>query len=179
MGYSTLKAGAYAAKPSKDVIQDPNFERHLMISPNYRLPELCAAAGLSQLEKVKEFVEMRKKVARAYLSVIKGHDWIKPQKTPEGYENSYFAFTVALDKNVIDFKTFRKIFIEEGGDPFYAAWKLTYDEPIMREKLTNISCPIAENLQPKLAQLKTNFGDEEKIQIQKEALRKTIERIEK
>ena len=178
MGYSTLKAGAYAAKPSKDVIQDPNFERHLMVSPNYRLPELCAAAGLSQLNKVREFVDMRKKVAKAYLSVIEGHNWIRPQKTPEGYVNSYFAFAVALDKDVVDFKTFRKIFIEEGGDPFYAAWKLTYDEPVLKETEIDRICPVAEDLQPRLAQLKTNYGDEATIQIQKEALERTIGRIE-
>ena len=186
LGYSTFKADTHATKPSKSVIQNPNFERHLMVAPNYRLPEVCAAMALAQLENIDHLVGMRKKCGEAYSNAVEGTEWIHPQKTPEEYENSYFAYTFAVDTNKISWDEFRQIFLEEGGEPFYASWKLTYDEPAFKEmtpKTPNwghhisTDCPIAEDLQPRLIQLKTNFGSNEKIEEQARALKRTIERL--
>jgi perosamine synthetase len=89
---------------------------------------------------------------------------------------------------------FRHKYIELGGDGFYAAWQVVYMEPMMREMAFYGKgcpvrcplyegprvewgpglCPVAEGLQPKLMQLKTNYGDLETAKQKADALHKTI-----
>jgi len=187
LGYSTLKAGAYESKPPKEVIQDPNFIRHLFVAPNYRLPEVCAAIALAQLEKLDEFVKKRVEIAKHYSEAVQDCGWLKPQKTPEGFVNSYWTYAMKLEgeSKGISWYRFRKMYLEEGGDPFYAAWKLTYLEPALRGmefKENNIKyekglCPIAEEMQPKLIQLKTNYGSMKYAKEQASALKRTIKKL--
>jgi perosamine synthetase len=187
LGYSTLKAGTYETKPSKDVIQNPDFDRHLFIAPNYRLPEVCAAMALAQLEKLDDFVKMRLEISKLYNEAVQDCDWLKPQKVPEGFVNSYWTYAMKLegkDKG-ISWNHFRKTYLEQGGDSFYAAWRLSYMEPAlsgMEFKRSNIKyekglCPIAEELQPKLIQLKTNYGDMEYAKRQALALEGSIKKL--
>jgi perosamine synthetase len=187
MGYSTLRAGTSESKPPKEVIQDPNFDRHLLVSPNYRLPEICAAMALSQLERLDEFVRKRIEVAELYGEAVQDCRWLKPQKTPKGFVNSYWTYAMKLegDDRGISWHVFRKTYLGEGGDPFYAAWKLTYMEPALsrvRFKERNIIykrgiCPVAEYLQPRLIQLKTNYGTIEHAKEQAAALKRTIQEL--
>ena len=189
LGYSTLKAGTYESKPSKDAIQDPNFDRHLFVAPNYRLPEVCAAMALAQLEKLDEFVKMRIEIAKRYNEAVQDCDWLKPQKVPEGFVNSYWTYAMKLEGEAmgVSWQTFRKTYLEEGGDRFYAAWKLTYMEPAlagMGFRENNIKyekglCPIAEEIQPKLIQLKTNYGSIKYAEKQASALEKAIKKLDK
>jgi perosamine synthetase len=188
LGYSTLKAGISQNKPPKDVIQDPNFDRHLMVAPNYRLPELCAAMALAQLERLDEFVQKRIQIASFYDKAVKDCDWLIPQKTPKGFVNSYWTYAMKLEDNKkgVTWQRFRKTFLGNGGDPFYAAWKLTYMEPVllgMEFKDHNLRyqkglCPIAEDLQPRLIQLKTNYGTTDYAEEQAQALKRTIENLD-
>jgi perosamine synthetase len=188
MGYSTLRADAHGSKPSKDVIQSPDFDRHLMISPNYRLPEVCAAMALAQLERVDEFIERRIKIAELYADAIEGSDWLVPQKTPPDFVNSYWTYVLRLDtqQNRVTWQQFRKTFIEMGGDPFYAAWKPTYLEPALMGmefvdnniKYEKGLCPVTERIQPELIQLKTNYESIEEGGSQATVLKKTIKVLE-
>ena len=114
------------------------------------------------------------------------------QKEPEGYVNSYWAYTAKLVDGSIGWKTFRDKYLEFGGDGIYAAWKLTYQEPffrntafLRREELLNkgISyedgiCPVAEYLQPRLLQFKTNYFDTEIAKRKADALAATIKYFE-
>jgi len=48
---------------------------------NYRLPDILAALGLSQLKKVESIKSKRNKIIQKYTNAFKGIDWIKaPQK---------------------------------------------------------------------------------------------------
>ena len=190
LGYAGV--GAQKAKISKLEIQEPGYERHLTMGWNYRMPELCAAVALAQLENA-DFLRMaRIKSAHAFINVIDQTSckWLKPQHEPEGYENSYWAFSCKLENNKCTWKQFRDKFIEFGGDPFYSAWQLTYLEPMFREKNLlgrekYISekrlgeyklglCPIAEQIQPTLIQFKTDYWDYSDALSQAE-IEKTIE----
>ncbi|WP_321419192.1 DegT/DnrJ/EryC1/StrS family aminotransferase [uncultured Methanomethylovorans sp.] len=188
LGYSTLKAGAYEAKPPKEIIQDPNFERHLFVSPNYRLPEVCAAMGLAQLEQLDIFVDRRIKIAKIYSDAVGNCEWLCPQKTPEYSVNSYFTYAMKLEslKSKISWSQFRETYLKNGGDSYYAAWKLTYTEPAIRGmkfengiEYKNGLCPIAEDIQPKMIQLKTNYESLDHAKEQAEILRQTIGELDK
>jgi len=140
---------------------------------------------LAQLEKADRLVEMRKKIAKLYGEAIKGCEWLVPQKNPEGFENSYWTYVLELDTNKVSWEDFRKSFVESGGERYYGAWSINYLEPVFEGlefsennvKYEKGLCPVAEELQPKLIQLKTNFGDVKYAEEQASVLKRTIEKL--
>jgi perosamine synthetase len=184
LGYSTLSAKQNSFKTNLDKVQHPDFKRHEIIGFNYRLPEICAAMGLAQLKKVNKLVRMRQKIAKLYDKAVRGCEWLTPQKTPAGFVNSYWTYVVKLDTNKITWDNFRKVFIRLGGERYYGAWSINYLEPVFKGvafpkhniKYKAGLCPIAEKLQPKLIQFKTNFGDLEYAKLQAAILKKTIQK---
>ena len=70
----------------------------------YRLPEVAAAMGLAQLEKLDMFVEKREKMADGYSEAIKANncDWLIPQKLNQCDRNSYFAFAARFIKDDVE-----------------------------------------------------------------------------
>jgi perosamine synthetase len=183
LGYAGL--GASKGKITKDSIQDPTYDRHVSIGWNYRIPELCAAVALGQLERVEELVEIRVKVAQMYEKAVDECNWLCPQFVPEEYINSYWTYVLKLDnEDLFSWYDFRRKYMEFGGEGIYAAWKLTYLEPVFyRAKLSASQlqqfdyglCPVAERIQPKLLQFKTNYWDLEHAAHAVEALKKTID----
>ena len=84
------------------------------------------------------------------------------QKIPEGYVSSYFTYAVESPfEKINEWSNFHKHHINNGGDDFYAAMILNYEEPIMRElgyyEKCKGTCPVAEEIQPKMMQFKTNY----------------------
>lgn len=188
LGYAGISGGK--GRITRDDIQNPLYERHVILGWNYRMADLCAAVALGQLERMKKLVEKRRISAGYYSDVVQECDWIYPQKVIEGNIHSYWTYVFALDTDRISWFEFRKKYLELGGDGFYAAWKLAYQEPMFRNKhflnrellgiydnydYASVSCPNAEYLQPRLVQLKTNYFDEAKAIQQAAILKKAIE----
>ena len=193
LGYSTVSRNT--GKITKDDIQNPNFERHVQLGYNYRMPELCAAVGLGQLEHADELVQRRMDSAELFIEAIGNCSWLKPQTTPSDCVNSYWALAVRLTHPSITWSAFRTKFMELGGDGIYAAWKLSYQEPMFRETTRNFSgkeevlkgtrkgglpaypdglCPIAERVQKQILAFKTDYWDWERAERQAEVLKKTV-----
>lgn len=186
LGYAGV--GASKAKITRTDIQDPCYERHLSSGFNYRMPELCAAVALGQVERIEELVEVRRRTSRLLAAASQKCSWLTPQFVPEGLEHSYWTYVLKLDGSV-DFTwyDFRDEFIERGGDPPYAAWQLTYLEPALRgvalaahqrQNFSNGLCPVAESLQPRLLQFCTNCFKSGQAERQAEALAGTIAHFE-
>jgi perosamine synthetase len=190
LGYAAVGAGAGKGKITRDTIQDPAYERHASVGWNYRLPELCAAVALAQTERLPELVAARVQAARLYAEAARGCTWLAPQAVPDDYGHAYWTFVLKLDPEV-DFTwyDFRARFRELGGDGIYAAWQLTYLEPAFRGKdfyppdgsvpgkrqaYAPGLCPVAESLQPRLLQFKTNYWDATAAERHAEILARTI-----
>ena len=193
LGYSTVSATV--GKITKDDIQNPNFERHVQLGYNYRMPELCAAVALGQLEHADELVQRRIDSANLFIEAMGNCAWLRPQVSPEGCVNSYWALAVRLIHPKLAWTDFRKKFMEIGGDGIYAAWKLSYQEPMFREKTRDFAgkekvleaaheggvpvypqglCPVAERVQKQILAFKTNYWDWDRAEKQAEILRETI-----
>lgn len=184
LGYAGVSAKQ--GKITRNDIQDPNYSRHISFGYNYRMSELQAACALGQLERAEELVQQRIEVAKIFDEAIEGQTLLRRQAEPEGYKNSYWAYCLVLDtdKPEVDWYHFRDLFQKNGGDGYYAAWKLSYNEPayqnilqpqegvwqIFDERL----CPNAEYLQKRLIQLKTNYWDLNEAKQQAQILKKTI-----
>ena len=176
LGYGLVSAGAGKSKIDKRAILHPSFKRHVSLGYNYRMSELCAAVAFAQLERLDEFVAWRKRTANAFDEVVRSCSWLKPQKVGPEYEHSYWAYVLKLDvdKNDLTWQEFYDKFVELGGDGFYGAWSLTYLEPVFQDGSLGIKyeagiCPVAEAIQPRLMQFKTNYGDQNTIDCQAEA----------
>ncbi len=172
-------------KITRNDIQDPNYSRHVMLGFNYRMSEVQAAVTLGQLERLDELVGQRLKVAALYKEAIKGSDLVTLQEEPEGYVNSYWAFSMVLNtSSQKDWYEFKSRYQKNGGDGYYAAWKLTYQEPLFQKEIQQMPgvwqnyapglCPTAEYLQARMIQLKTNYWNIEEAVKQAEILQKTI-----
>lgn len=185
LGYAGVNASQ--GKITRNDIQDPNYSRHISFGYNYRMSELQAACALGQLERIEELVQKRIDVAHIFDEVIVEQSVVKRQLEPEGYKNSYWAYCLVLntDNPDIDWYRFRDLFQKNGGDGYYAAWKLSYNEPAYKnilqdkngvwQKYDENLCPNAEYLQKRMIQLKTNYWDIEEAKRQAEVLKKTIE----
>jgi perosamine synthetase len=184
LGYAGVSAKQ--GKITRNDIQDPNYSRHVSLGFNYRMSELQAAAVLGQLQRSKELVQARIEVAKLFDATIAGHSLLKRQLEPDGYLNSYWAYSMILqtDNPEVDWYKFRDLFQKNGGDGYYAAWKLSYFEPLFMDTIQKQKgiwqeykyglCPNAEYLQPRMLQLKTNYWNLEEAKVQAEVLKKTI-----
>lgn len=188
LGYAGVSAKQ--GKITRNDIQDPNYSRHISFGYNYRMSELQAACALAQLERAKDLVEQRIKVAKVFDEVIANQDLVIRQAEPEGYKNSYWAYSIVLktDNPKVDWYRFRDLFQKNGGDGYYAAWKLSYNEPAYQnilqhkdgvwQKYDENCCPNAEYLQKRMIQLKTNYWNIEEAKVQADILKRTIVEFE-
>lgn len=195
LGYAAVSGGPGKGKITKDIIQDPKYERHVSLGWNYRMSEVCAAVALAQVERLEELVEQRIKVAQLYAEAVRGCDWLVPQAVPDGYRHSYWTYVLKLENSdKFSWYDFRNKYMQLGGDGIYAAWQLTYLEPAFRKREYYPKgcpvqcplyegrvqeyelglCPVAESAQPKLLQFKTNYMDMSVAEQKAEALAKTI-----
>ncbi len=189
LGYAAMKSGDGRIRINKDIFQDPNYKRHDSLGLNYRMPEVAAALGLAQTERMEHFIELRVGIARLYLEALQGCDYLIPQHTPEGWLNTYWTFAAKYEHKIVPWQEFRRKYVDFGGDGIYAAWALTYEETLIAEgnyrkhcpmvfdalEYPRGICPVAESVQPKLMQFVTNYGSLDEAKPMADALRKTVE----
>lgn len=199
-GFKHVQADRRMIKKNRDLFQDPAYLRHDSIGTNYRMPELLAAVGLAQVEKIDMLVKKHQQMGLMFEEVIKKTkcSWLIPQVTPKGYEHSYYTFVARYEGEEafgVSWYDFRRKFMELGGDGIYAAWALVYKEPgfqLLHTKgkfndevgavqaphlfgyLAHVSCPVAEEVQPRLMQFTTNQANTAEMRVQARALEKTI-----
>ena len=189
LGYAGVSAKS--GKVTRDEIQSPDYSRHVTLGWNYRMPELCCAVALAQVENIDLLVNRRMEVGRLFENVVKPYsDWFIPQATPDYAVHSYWTFVARLKRKDVGWHEFRDKFRSLGGDGVYACWKLTYHEPFMKninmlnrntfisdgniQRYSDGICPIAESIQPQLFQFKTNYWDYQRAEEQADVLYKTL-----
>ena len=189
LGYAGVSAKQ--AKITRKDIQDPIYNRHISVGYNYRMSEVQSAVMLGQLERIKELVNIRIKVGEIFDEVLEGSPIVTKQHTPDYCINSYWGYSMILntDKPEIDWYRFRDLFQKNGGDGYYAAWKLTYQEELFEKEIQHMKgitqeyseglCPNAEFLQKRMICMKTNYWDLDEAYTQAEILRKTLKEYKK
>ncbi len=190
-GFKNLRAEEGRIRLNADVFQDPDYKRHDTLGWNYRMPEFTAAVALAQLERVDALVALRQKTAEIFIDVMSSCDYLIPQKTPQGCVNTYYTLGVkyeGADAIGVPWKEFRAEYIRQGGDGFYGACSVPYLEPLIAERtfvkrLPEVYekvhyarglCPVAERIQPKLMQFKTNYRDIDLAKQKAQALQRAI-----
>ena len=73
---------------------------HERLGCNYRMDEMSAALGVSQLKKLEVFLEKRERVARIYTEKLKGFSWVRPPVVKPYVRMSWFVYVVTLQEGL-------------------------------------------------------------------------------
>jgi perosamine synthetase len=75
---------------------DGGWLHHIRLGHNYRIDEMSAALGVSQLGRLDEIVRSRARVAAAYLEALADIEGIVLPRVADGVHMSWFVFVVRL-----------------------------------------------------------------------------------
>ena len=115
---------------------------------NWRLPEISAALGITQLKRLPEIIEKRNKIAQYYDEKLNLLNGIRPLMTSPNIVRNYYKYVAFLDSN-IDREKFKEKLREKGvrcGGEVY--WPPLHLQPVYRRLLgTNEGdFPMAEDV---------------------------------
>jgi perosamine synthetase len=71
---------------------------HDEVGYNYRLTNISAALGVAQLEKLKEYVEAKRNIARRYAALFGDCDAIDMHPEPAGCRSTFWMYSVRLNR---------------------------------------------------------------------------------
>jgi len=135
-GFRTLTAKPGSTMVPRDERQDFSYQRYDSLGYNFRMSAAQAALGLAQLERLDYLVAARRYIAARHEAVIREEkcQWLIPQVIPEGLTHSYYIYACKLDEKTlgVDWRSFRKTFIEKGADGLYGSCLPTHLEPIFQ-----------------------------------------------
>jgi len=81
--------------------QGDTWLQHTYLGYNYRLDEMSAALGLSQLERIDSLIDARQRVADMYQQRLSGLETIElPAVIPETTRMSWFVYVIRVAKGV-------------------------------------------------------------------------------
>lgn len=119
---------------------------HVRLGSAWRMSELHAAVGLTQLARLDEFIATRRRIARLYDEGLAAIPGITPVPTPEGSEPNYYKYLAVLDEG-IDRPALKKAMREEHAVGLSGE---VYARPLHREPvfagIPHGPLPVAEDL---------------------------------
>jgi perosamine synthetase len=155
----------YLTTQAKD---DPIEYIHNEIGYNYRLPNILAAMGCAQMEKIDEYVEKKRLIAQIYnsfLAHISGLVTIR--EAPFGY-STYWLYSIYIDKKKYG-RTSRELLqvLYEEGVQTRSLWQPLHRNQVYQGSII-IGGNISENLYQNALSLPSSVGllfEEQKVVI--------------
>ncbi len=123
---------------------DVNF--HTELGHNWRLSEIHALVGSSQLKRLQEFIQARRAVAKVYDDLLSNCESLKPLREAPGVYSSYYKYIVFTNsggqKREVIKKTMREKYqIGLSGEVYSVP---LHRQPVLQNPV--ISLPQAERL---------------------------------
>ena len=106
---------------------------HLLLGYNYRMDELSAALGISQLKRIEAFLMRRERVAARYSALLRGFDWLDTPVVRPHVRMSWFVYVVRLAEGVDRDRVV--LAMEAQGVPARAYFPPMHLQPYVRERL--------------------------------------------
>ena len=92
----------------------PWYYEQINIGFNYRMNNLCASLGLTQLEKLDFFIKQKEKIANIYIEGFKRNKFINLIKPIKFSKPNWWLFTILINHEKIDAKKMYKKLLENG-----------------------------------------------------------------
>jgi perosamine synthetase len=106
---------------------------HVRLGYNYRLDEMSAALGLSQLARLDAILDRRSRVAAWYDERLRSHERLRlPHVAPETTRMSWFVYVVRLDEGID--RTALMASLEAEGVPARPYFVPIHLQPFYRER---------------------------------------------
>jgi len=103
---------------------------HARLGFNYRMDELSAALGISQIRRIDEFVAKRARVAGVYDALLEGEPRVRTPLVRPGVKMSFFVYVVELQGNFERNAVMKRL--AEKGVPSRAYFTPIHTQPYMR-----------------------------------------------
>lgn len=105
---------------------------HELLGYNYRLDEMSAALGISQLQRIEKFLAKRERVAKAYTEGLRGFDWVRPPVVKPHVRMSWFVYVVTLAEGIERDAVMRALVAQ--GIPARGYFSPAHLQPYIREQ---------------------------------------------
>ncbi len=105
---------------------------HDTMGYNYRMDEMSAALGVSQLKRIGMFLEKRERVARLYNARLDDQDWVRVQRVKPYVKMSWFVYVVTLCEGVKRERVIRDM--SERGIPARGYFSPIHMQSYIRER---------------------------------------------
>ncbi len=108
---------------------------HNEISDNYRFTNLQAAVGLAQLERLDEFVEMKREMGRYYTEKLQSVKGLQLPLSKTVYaDNIYWVYGLVLNEDIkVDNREIQKLLAQEGIGTRTFFWCM-HEQPIYQNR---------------------------------------------
>jgi perosamine synthetase len=122
---------------------------HDMVGYNYRLPNINAALGCAQLERLPSFLERKRALFQYYSDVFMAIPGAKIFSEPENCESNYWLQILILDKSMQLFRDEILDSLNESGVGCRPAWKLMHKLAPFQD-FPRMSLEVAEDLEARI-----------------------------
>jgi len=151
---------------------------HDRLGYNYRMDEMSAALGVSQLKRIETFLSKREKVANMYTEKLKRFDWVRTPIVKHYVRMSWFIYVVTLAEGLDRDLVMKEM--EKEGIPIRGYFSPIHLQPYIRELF---GCkegllPMTENISKRTLALPfhNNLSEEEVSEVV-DTLKRVVERI--
>ena len=145
----------YLTTQAKD---DPAEFVHREIGFNYRLSNIQAAVGMAQLEKLDEFIAIKRRIASVYTDTLANVAGITPMQEAAWASSVFWLYTMLVDEaeyGMSSRELVRKLAML--GIQSRPLWQPTNQSPAHRTAAAT-SCPVAERLNKMAVSLPSSVG---------------------
>jgi perosamine synthetase len=122
--------------------------QHERLGYNYRMDEMSAALGVSQLKKIEKFLLKREQVAKWYNERLSGLDWVIPPIVKEYVRKSWFVYVITLAEGLKRDSVMKEL--EKQGVPCRVYFSPIHLQPYIKEYVGSDSCnshlPVTESV---------------------------------
>jgi perosamine synthetase len=131
---------------------------HIRLGFNYRMDELSAALGVSQLERIESFVVERARVANAYTHLLANLDWVATPVVRPHVRMSWFVYVATLARDIDRNYVVRSL--EQHGIPSRAYFSPIHLQPYISERFGDLrgTLPVTEDLATRTIALPFHSG---------------------
>lgn len=145
----------YLTTQAKD---DPVEFVHREIGYNYRLPNILAAVGCSQMEILDKYICIKRHIASQYIAEFKQIEAITPMREAPWAHSIFWMFTVLVDKEKygMDSRSLLKE-LEQQGIQARPLWQPIHLSPAYAA-CWNPPCPVSEKLNQTALSLPCSVG---------------------
>lgn len=148
---------------------------HERLGYNYRMDEMSAALGVSQLKRIESHIEKRGRVARMYGERLSRLDWVRPPVVRPHVRMSWFVYVATLEEGLDRAPVMAAV--EARGIPVRAYFSPIHLQPYLRAEagLDPAALPMTESVARRTIALPFhNNLSEEEVDRVVEALREAV-----